>query len=143
MRAVGAPVETVKRQMPATYPLQDPPPRPTAVGIYRITGINSRKQFWDPPIHATMIRNDTHKLTAYHDPSGRSTLGGELYDMIADPAESNDLWNTPAAAAIQAELLVRLADWLVAQDLAHGRGGRGGRLFPSPGRWLPNNPIRR
>jgi arylsulfatase len=143
MRAAGTPVEAVKRQMPATYPLQDSAPRPTAVGIYRNTGINSRKQFWDPPIHATMLRTDTHKLTAYHDPSGRSTLGGELYDMIADPTESDNLWNTPAAAALQAELLLRLADWLVAQDLAHGRGGRGGRLFPSPGRWLPNNPIRR
>lgn len=143
MRAAGAPVESVKREMPTAYPLQDSAHRPAAVGIYRNTGINSGKQFWDPPIHATMIRSDTHKLTAYHATSGRVALGGELYDMTHDPAESFNLWDVPAAAGIKAELLLRLADWLVREDLAHGRGGRGGRLFPSPGRWLPNNPIRR
>jgi arylsulfatase len=143
MAAAGAPAEAVQRDMPTAFPVQTTVSRPAAVGIYRNTGINSRKQFWDPPIHATMFRNETHKLTAYHHHNGPSTLGGELYDMINDPAESFNLWDVPAAAAIKAELLLGLTDWMVREDLAHGRGGRGGRLFPSPGRWLPNNPIRR
>ncbi len=53
----------------------------------------------------TMVRTRTHKLVRTH-----GLDGGELYDLVADPAETTNLWHDPASADIRAELALLLAD---------------------------------
>jgi arylsulfatase A-like enzyme len=53
----------------------------------------------------TMVRTATHKLVASH-----GDRLGELYDLAADPNETRNLWDEPAAAAAKIEMLQRLCD---------------------------------
>lgn len=55
--------------------------------------------------YGTMIRTRTHKLVTYH---GHET--GELFDLVADPWEHENLWDDPAAAGIRFELMKRSFD---------------------------------
>ena len=48
----------------------------------------------------TMYRTPTHKLCMYHDHGI-----GELYDMISDPWEHEDLWDSPDHQKIKNELI--------------------------------------
>ena len=41
-----------------------------------------------PPLHATMYRDERYKLVTYH-----TADVGQLYDMIEDPQELNNLWD--------------------------------------------------
>ena len=63
---------------------------------------------------ATMIRTDQHKLVVYH---GHGL--GELFDLNADPWEHENLWDSPAHAAIKTDLLIRSFDATVA-TFEHG-----------------------
>eukprot|EP00039_Didymoeca_costata_P024404 m.10206 g.10206 ORF g.10206 m.10206 type:complete len:545 (+) comp4220_c0_seq2:22-1656(+) len=56
---------------------------------------------------AAMIRNLTAKLV--HRPTGMS----ELYDLAADPRETNNLWNNPKSQNLQVEMVQKLLDWMV------------------------------
>ena len=57
--------------------------------------------------YATMLRDRRHKLVVYHG------LGvGELFDLDADPGEFENLWNSPAHASIQCDLLRQSFDAL-------------------------------
>jgi arylsulfatase A-like enzyme len=60
-----------------------------------------------PKTYLTMVRTATHKIVAAH---GAGT--GELYDLAADPTETRNLWDDPAAASVKTEMLVRLCDRL-------------------------------
>jgi arylsulfatase A-like enzyme len=61
----------------------------------------------DPAAHATMVRDNRHKLVAMHG------LGsGELYDLEADPTETRNLWDDPAARDLKLEMFQRLCDRL-------------------------------
>ncbi|MBN8188731.1 sulfatase-like hydrolase/transferase [Salipiger thiooxidans] len=54
----------------------------------------------------TMIRSRTHKLVSF--------LGqdyGQLFDLEADPGETDDLWDAPEAAPVKAALLAELGRW--------------------------------
>ncbi|MFS0726594.1 sulfatase [Paenibacillus sp. 1P07SE] len=55
--------------------------------------------------YATMVRTQTHKLVAYH---GEQL--GELYDLEADPTESENRWNDPSYASVKLELMKQLCD---------------------------------
>ncbi len=55
--------------------------------------------------HATMVRTDRYKLVAYH---GQHM--GELYDLQADPTETDNLWSDPNYTAIKLDLYERLTD---------------------------------
>jgi len=57
----------------------------------------------EPAAHATMVRTARHKLAVDH-----SHNSGELYDLDTDPAETDNLWNSPAHKDIRAEMLLRL-----------------------------------
>jgi len=59
----------------------------------------------DPTAQATMVRTKTHKLVVQH-----STKEGELYDLIVDSDESNNLWASPEHRDIKIELLTMLCD---------------------------------
>ncbi len=58
-----------------------------------------------PAPQATMVRTAEHKLTAFH---GLGT--GELYDLEADPDETNNLWDDPHGQSLKLALLTRLSD---------------------------------
>ena len=49
------------------------------------------------------VRTHRHKLTV-----DLRSGAGELYDLGADPHELDNLWDVPAAAAVQAELMARV-----------------------------------
>jgi arylsulfatase A-like enzyme len=51
------------------------------------------------------IRTKTHKLIAYT----QGEKERELYDLAADPKETQNLWDRPEHANVQQELLVRMA----------------------------------
>ncbi|MEO2006721.1 MAG: sulfatase/phosphatase domain-containing protein, partial [Candidatus Poribacteria bacterium] len=59
----------------------------------------------DPAAHATMVRTRTHKLVAMH-----GTEPGELYDLVADPGETRNLWDDLSQVGVKADLLARLCD---------------------------------
>jgi arylsulfatase A-like enzyme len=52
---------------------------------------------------STMVRTARHKLVVHH-----ALDTGELYDLENDPGEVRNLWNDPAAAAVQGTMLLRL-----------------------------------
>ena len=54
---------------------------------------------------ATMVRTEQYKLVMYHQKSE-----AELYDLLADPNESINLWNRSEASSIQMKMLVQLCD---------------------------------
>jgi len=59
----------------------------------------------DPPAHLTMLRTDKYKLVVNH-----SHSDGELYDLIADPKESHNLWNEPLATKDKTRMLLQLCN---------------------------------
>lgn len=59
----------------------------------------------EPSDRSTMIRTDSYKLVRHH---GVGT--GELYDLRADPRETNDRWDDPAYASVRTDLLLELSD---------------------------------
>ncbi len=94
--------------------------RDYAVTCHRNSGISDGGVYFDPPIHATMFRDERYKLSVFHGDGDRPTEG-TLYDMVADPDERNDLWGDAASRDIRLGLTSRLADWLVAQEQSVGR----------------------
>ena len=102
-----------------------------AICCYRNSGQSSepsRTPYFDPPIHATMIRDGRYKLNLFHEPYDHSGAGeGELYDMADDPGEQRNCWADPAYAAIKAALLARLRQWL--RDHETQPGSRGGECL--------------
>jgi choline-sulfatase len=54
------------------------------------------------------VRTSTHKLILWKDPS----LGEELYDLVADPAEARNLIADPAAREVLRDLRSRLFAWM-------------------------------
>ncbi|MCY4107993.1 MAG: sulfatase-like hydrolase/transferase [Chloroflexi bacterium] len=55
-----------------------------------------------------MIRSKEWKLVEFFDPSG-----GQLFDLVNDPDELNDLWNDPAHDAIKQHLREVMHTWFV------------------------------
>jgi len=102
--------------------------RDYAVCVYRNTGYGPGHKYFDPPIHATMFREARFKLNVYHGEANDKSSAGELYDMVNDPAEKNNLWNDVGYTEIKERLLCRLMDWMVANDVRNF-GSRGGEKF--------------
>ena len=102
--------------------------RDYAVCVYRNTGYGPGHKYFDPPIHATMFRDERFKLNVYHSISDDESSRGELYDMENDPHERNNLWNNAEYAEVKAGLLQRLLDWLVENNVRNF-GSRGGEKF--------------
>ncbi|MEM7695422.1 MAG: sulfatase-like hydrolase/transferase [Pseudomonadota bacterium] len=56
----------------------------------------------------TMVRSAHHKLVHF-----KGIDEGQLFDLDADPGETNTLWDSTAHAPIKAELMGVLRDWLI------------------------------
>jgi arylsulfatase len=61
-----------------------------------------------------MIRSKTHKLIYF---TGNRT--GQLYDLVADPGETRNLWHDPQHREVRAELTAELLDWLYSDIYKH------------------------
>ncbi|WP_172746214.1 sulfatase [Neorhizobium sp. T7_12] len=89
--------------------------RSSAICAYRNSGVNDSGSFWDPPMRATMARDQRFKLTLY-------TSGGsserELFDLQTDPQETVNLSGDPAHAATELMLLAEIATFLQAEAAA-------------------------
>jgi arylsulfatase len=141
LRAAGLPAAELHRLMPSALPLQDGVAHAFAFSAYRNSCINRRKLFWDPPIHCTMVRSPTHKLTLYHSDDIAAAQEGELYDLEADPGETRNLWSLPDAADVRAALTAQAAAWVAAETTACAVE-KVEHVFPPTKNWLKNNPIR-
>lgn len=77
---------------------------------------------------AAMIRNVSHKLV--HRPTGVS----ELYDLVADPRETKNLFSDPGAAALRQGMLMDLLDWhiLTGDVTPDSVDSRGAPRYPHP-----------
>jgi arylsulfatase A-like enzyme len=145
LRTAGAEPEKVDAAMPHSRDLspvcrgEEGIVRDAVVCCYRNSGMSGEggfdylrgrgAQYWDPPINATMIRAGRYKMNLYHgDPGGRTATEGQLFDMESDPRELNDLWASPPAMDVRAQLLEKLAGWLFSQERYHA--SRGGHETP-------------
>ena len=102
--------------------------RDYAVCVYRNTGYGPGHKYFDPPIHATMFRGQGYKLNVYHSMEVDEDTQGELYDMVSDPQETKNLWNNPQYANIKLDVMDRLMDWMVENNVCNF-GSRGGERF--------------
>ncbi|HLT59565.1 MAG TPA: sulfatase/phosphatase domain-containing protein, partial [Microlunatus sp.] len=88
------------------------PVRDWAICEYRDSG-----HPYDPAVHTTMLRHDRYKLVVHHgDPATARQRQGELYDLVADPAELVNLYDDPAHAATRLRLVELLLDIGVATE---------------------------
>lgn len=110
-----------------------------AICEYRSTGINDRKRYWSPDVHATMIFDGRYKLSVFHTTNAAGTQG-QLFDMQNDPDERNDLWSKPEYADCRQELLCGLLCRMVDQNVLY-HGSRGGEYFPPADQTCTNNPL--
>ena len=69
--------------------------------------IQPRKFVFCEDNYQVMMRSETHKLVYY---IGQEE--GELYDLVADPHELDNLWDLPEHFALKNELLNQLLAWL-------------------------------
>ncbi|WP_299651120.1 sulfatase-like hydrolase/transferase [uncultured Jannaschia sp.] len=72
----------------------------------------------------TMVRSETHKLVHF-----QGQTYGQLFDLVADPGEKQDLWDDPSAREVKQHLLNVMLNWHVDSTLAT-RNAR--RLIVSP-----------
>ena len=56
----------------------------------------------------TMVRSTTHKLVHFLDEPH-----GQLFDLVADPNEVNNLWDDPGATTVKQDLLTELREWRI------------------------------
>jgi len=98
-----------------------------AVCVYRDTGISDQHRYFDPPINATMIRDERYKLNLYHTPIDRGPQG-ELYDMENDPGEVHDLWDISEYLPVRMRLAEAMTRWMVERQVEYF-GSRGGSLL--------------
>lgn len=70
-----------------------------------------------PAVHASMLRTDRYKLVVHHgQPSTGRARTGELYDLHADPQETQNRWNDAGYRTVRAELTENLLDALVGTE---------------------------
>ncbi len=144
LAAAGMQEDELKSIMPASQSLHpllagvDEPLHDYAVCCYRNTGINDRGVYWDPPIHATMIRDEHYKLNFYHaDSACGRPHEGELYDMLQDPQEGSNVWDDPEYRNVRVEMTEKLLHWLFQQELQVA-GTRSGEIVPDRSQQLVN-----
>ncbi len=109
--------------------------RDYAVCCYRNSGTFLGGGYANPEIHATMFTDRRYKLNLYHTPGEPA---GQLFDLVKDPREQNDLWSDPNARDARLRMTERLLAWLALQDCQSG--SRGGEMIPRPSQKIDNQP---
>lgn len=109
-------------------------PREVTVCAYRNSGINRANTYWDPEMNATAVVGRTHKLIAY---TTGAAAEFELFDLVADPRETQNCIDDPKHAEILGFLMKELACWL--QREAGGAGSRGGSRIPGADSFMDNS----
>ncbi len=148
LSAAGIPDEERRRAMPTSRDLlplasgDAAAVRETAVCAYRNSGIADTGRPWDPPINATMIRDERYKLTLFHDEPPGSEVQGELYDMVEDPGEMDDLFARPEGTLARARLTEALLAWMARYEVSL-LGSRGGERLPAPEEQVDNRMIQK
>jgi arylsulfatase A-like enzyme len=134
LTAAGADQMDLDHWMPESKSLlslnrdEQPGVHATAVCLYRNSGYGDGPVYFDPPIHASMICDERFKLVIYHDLDGH--LGGsqgQLFDMVQDAQEVNNLWHDPDYWTAKMNLQQKLVDFLAGQEL--NQGSRGGEAL--------------
>ncbi|MQA02189.1 MAG: sulfatase-like hydrolase/transferase [Streptosporangiales bacterium] len=75
---------------------------------------------YDPPVHVTMLRHDRWKLVVHHgEPATARERTGELYDLVADPAELVNRWDDDTCREVRTVLHEQLLDVLVGTEDRH------------------------
>ena len=110
--------------------------REDTVNLYRNSGINRTSRDWDPPLNASMILDERYKLSLYHG-DHNDHPAGDLYDLVKDPFERNNLWLDTGSATVRAHLMQRLLDWMVKNEIAY-LGSRGGTAVVKPEEFISN-----
>lgn len=103
---------------------------------YRGTGINDQSLYFNPPIHASMIRDEQYKMNIYHNLKESIQPQGELFDMQNDKNEFHNLWKNPSYFEVKNRLMKNLIEWLFQQEIRLGT--RGGDSFPNSSQRLDN-----
>jgi arylsulfatase len=109
LAAAGTPRETIRNWMPDSENLLDlvqgriDTVHDVAYCCYRNSGMGRDHQQWEPPINATMIRDDRYKLCVWNEASE-----GVLYDMDNDPEEQVNMWNMSVADKLKKSLQSQL-----------------------------------
>jgi len=133
LRAAGMSQETVADLMPDSVDLgpactgERENVRSFAICLYRNSGLSRirvRSYYHDPPINATMIRDERYKLVLYHGHDG-----GQLFDMLKDSLELENLWSDEEYHDVRLRLTQRMSDWLAEQE-RRNLGSRGGCSKP-------------
>jgi arylsulfatase A-like enzyme len=83
--------------------------RRAAICAYRNSGIDNTGRFWEPPLLATMARNERYKLIVYSAPDGAER---ELFDLATDPDEQVNLSGRAEVAMIERALLAEITAFL-------------------------------
>lgn len=81
-----------------------------AICCYRNSGMRRGDIYPEPPVDATMIRDERYKLNVWHE-NGE----GELYDMESDPLERKNLWEVTAMSGVRESMHQQLARWTTAK----------------------------
>jgi len=82
--------------------LADPSAAPADASIY-CEYYNAMPYHRDPTAQLTMLRTTGHKIVVDH-----ANDDGELYDLVADPLEKDNLWRNPQARDLKLDMLVKL-----------------------------------
>jgi arylsulfatase A-like enzyme len=113
------PVETLIKTGSVIKTGSDPisiSPREYAVCHYLNTGISHGGQYFEPPIFASMIRDDRFKLNVYW--HGQNGCEYQLFDMLDDPNELTDLADDPKASFVKERLKPRIEAVVQGQNFA-------------------------
>lgn len=107
--------------------------RSSAICAYRNSGVNDSGSFWDPPMQATMARDQRFKLTLY---TSDGSSQRELFDLETDPQETVNLSGDPTCAEVELKLLGEIASFL--QNEATAAAPRATSSIPNASQRLQN-----
>lgn len=113
LHAAGVPEETIATAMPDARNLlplalsQENEVRDAVFCCYQNSGMCAGHSYWEPPIHATMVRSGRYKLNLWH-----GTGEGELFDMQQDPLEQDNVWEVVAMKKVREELSEVMDGWI-------------------------------
>lgn len=126
LSAAGVSSAEIKNRMPATANLLSikEEKRKYVFSAYRNSGYGDTNTYFDPPLHADMVRDERFKLILYaNEPEPESA--GQLFDLINDPDEHVNLFADPAYTGVRQRLIQTLYDWHIRNDALYC-GSRGG-----------------